>query len=173
MCDDVAQWLVVNIASRVNWGKGEGLIHLENEINQRVNGVISWESAESGEDAIKQTSSAVNLSAWFISNRLNLVWKENKTWLQTRNCNTVKVKQTVTSYSSLLTKPVPLGSKSLKAARMVSSGSVPEWRREEVKLTLFSPLYWEKFKHAFDRTIEFFPKQSQEHGEVDGTLPFI
>lgn len=29
------------------------------------------------------------------------------------------------SYSSLLTKPVPFGSKSLKAASMVSSGSVP------------------------------------------------
>lgn len=31
------------------------------------------------------------------------------------------------SYSSLLTKPVPLGSKGLKAASMVSSGSVPVW----------------------------------------------
>lgn len=71
----------------------------------------------------------MNLSAWFISNRRNLVGKNTTSGRP--ESDTVEVPRRETSYSSLLTKPVPLGSKSLKAARMVSSGSVPEREKED------------------------------------------
>lgn len=79
------------------------------------------------------------------------------------------------SYSSLLTKPVPLGSNSLKAASMVSSGSVPEAKqthcRESSKCISFIKSLLDDQGRAL--TVEFLPKKSEKHREVDGTLPLI
>jgi len=70
------------------------------------------------------TSSAVNLSAWFIRSLLNLKQNDTK-YINSLLKSTVKYSIVLYTYSSLLTTPVAFGSKSLKAARMVSSGSVP------------------------------------------------
>lgn len=92
------------------------------------------------------------------------------------NMNNMKADLQNVSYSSLLTKPVPFGSKSLKAASMVSSGSVPGGRQSIVEHLIRG--HHRKIKDLFERlwkslTVEFLPKKTQEHGEVDWTLPLI
>lgn len=111
--------------------------------------LISWESWGSGENIQNQPR-----LLWIYppgSSVIVWTWLENKntTGLQTRSRNMVKAYYNEASYSSLFTKPVPLGSKSLKAARMVSSGSVPSWNRKEAKFSIFDLFRWAKFKGTF------------------------
>lgn len=141
---------------------------------ERMSELISWESFGGFGEKIQNKPRLL----WIYppgSSVIVWTWIENTntTGLDTGTCNTVKANPNEASYSSLLTKPVPLGSKSLKAARMVSSGSVPLWNSEETQFSIFDLFHWAKFNIRFDRTVEFLPKKGQEDGEVDGALPFI